>query len=104
MAKDRDLSRTFMRRANLAGLDLRRFNFSMADLRGADLRGADLREAILKYADLRNADLIEANLEGACIDFTDLRGAKLGGHILTYTNGVITHFNGVGVKGLSWPS
>jgi len=61
--------------AFLARADLRDTDLTGADLAGADLRGADLRHARLAGADLRRARLEQANLERAGVAGADLRGA-----------------------------
>lgn len=59
-------------RVRLCGADLRRYDFSEAELMGADLGGADLRGVNLRGAMLGAARLYRADLRGA-----DLRGAFL---------------------------
>ncbi len=57
-----DLSRAYLRSADLIG----------ADLIGADLRNADFTDASLIGADLRGADFTDADLSGTCLDPTAL--------------------------------
>ena len=55
-----DLSKAYLRNADLRGGDLSRTNLADADLTGAVLAGTNLSEA-----DLRDATLVDANLSGA---------------------------------------
>src|SRR5262245_13953600 len=73
-------------KANLAGLDLRRVNFRLADLGGGQLSGADLRGADLRGAFLGGVVLSRANLEGACLKSATLIEAKLDGANLRNAN------------------
>lgn len=57
-----------LRKAKLAGRDLRNANFNDTNLRRTDLSGTDLSGASFRRADLRRADLSESTLVGA--DFT----------------------------------
>jgi uncharacterized protein YjbI with pentapeptide repeats len=54
-----------LRDRNLAGADLRGFDFHQMDLSGTDLRAADLSEADLTDTNLVTADLTGAELAGA---------------------------------------
>ena len=55
-----------------AGLDLREYDFTNANLRNKNFKGADL-----EYAILVNADLEGSNLEGVNLKQADLSGAKM---------------------------
>lgn len=70
-------------RADLQGLDLRKFNFHRANLTGADLRRADLRGVDLSYAFLHNACGIATDLRAALLIGADFTGANLTGANLT---------------------
>jgi hypothetical protein len=77
-----DLTCADLRRARLAGWDLRGTNLRRADLRravlvDADLRGADLTCANLRLAYLQGANLAGANLQGANLHMADLCEADL---------------------------
>lgn len=85
-----DLSRTFLRGANLRGAFLGGVDLRGANLRGAFLRGADLRDAflwgtnfshgaVLGEVKLNNANLAGANLSGAVLVRAVLAGANLSG-------------------------
>ena len=74
--------------ANLADVNLRGVDLSLAKLRGANLERADLRGANLAGADLSNASLRDANLDSANLTGTILEGADLSGTILTRSTGV----------------
>jgi uncharacterized protein YjbI with pentapeptide repeats len=68
--------------ADLAGMDLSRFDLRLAELTAADLAGAGLRQtrftgASLQAANLAGADLTEADLSLADLSAADLRGAVL---------------------------
>jgi uncharacterized protein YjbI with pentapeptide repeats len=90
--RDADLSKVYLRGADLLaadfsqailnGADLSEANVSAADFTGADLvgvnlPGADLRLASLKGADLRSAVLNEARLYRTDLSRADLSGANL---------------------------
>ena len=62
---------------DLAGVDLRRRDFSGANLAGADLEGAVLHRAVLRGANLEGANLLGANLNKADLTQANLRGADL---------------------------
>ena len=66
------LSEAYLRKANLMNADLSATDFSEANLRRAKLDGADLRRA-----NLRRANLSRANLKGAKLHKASLRGANL---------------------------
>ena len=55
-----DLSRTFIRRADLSGASLNWADFSGADCTNANFRGADFEGAILEGTILKGADLTDA--------------------------------------------
>ena len=89
-----DLSRAYLRQAdlhssdlgeaNMSGCDLREADLSHALLSGANLSGADLRQASLASAELSSAtlagaDLRQADLQGSHLDLADLQGADLEG-------------------------
>jgi uncharacterized protein YjbI with pentapeptide repeats len=69
--------------ANLAGRDLRRCNFSHANLWGAKLQNAQLNQSVLNYAQMRNANLSGADLSNADAKFAILSKARLNGAKLT---------------------
>jgi uncharacterized protein YjbI with pentapeptide repeats len=58
-----------IRRADFSGANLRKAKLNYANLMYVDISGADLNGAELRHADLRGADLQRADLSGA-----DLRG------------------------------
>lgn len=78
-----DLSKTFIRRADLSGASLNRADFSGADCTNANFRGADFEGAILEGTILRGADLRDARnltkqqIESAVIDNKTLLPAGL---------------------------
>ena len=75
----KSLSRLDLRKANLGGLNLSRFDLSYTDLGGANLRWANLSGANLSGADLSEANLSGANLSGANLSGADLSEANLSG-------------------------
>ncbi|MBW4488576.1 MAG: pentapeptide repeat-containing protein [Trichocoleus desertorum ATA4-8-CV12] len=75
------LTRAFLQRAYLFGVDLTR-----ADLRGAFLSEAILGPANLYEADLSGADLLQANLSDACLYGARLHTANLTKADLTKAN------------------
>lgn len=82
-----------VKKALLAGADLRHARatgafLARADLRGADLTGMDLRGADLRGADLAGARLEEADLRGARLDQADLGQASLAGADLRGATGL----------------
>src|SRR5215813_12520872 len=74
-----DLSRRYLRLADLREAQLAGTNFYMADLSGACLVGANLAEAELSGANLSGADLRNATLTNANLLVADLHGAVLTG-------------------------
>lgn len=73
------LCNAYLERASWPGIDLSRFDVTLADLRRADLSGADLErvhadEANLTGAILRGARLRAATLDDARLDRADLSG------------------------------
>ena len=70
-----------MANCDLTGADLSEANLSYADLKRANLARANLSKSNLQVAQLAGANLVEANLEGA-----DLRSAKLNGAYLAGAN------------------
>lgn len=64
---------------NLAGADLRAYDFSELDLRGADLSGADLSGQRLYDKDFAGTNLTGANLTDVRVIGGDLTGAVLTG-------------------------
>ncbi|NEQ50930.1 MAG: pentapeptide repeat-containing protein [Leptolyngbya sp. SIO3F4] len=82
-----DLSGCDVRRADFTGANLQSINLNKAYLRGADLRAADLSganlsntdlgRAFLRNANLRDANLTRADLKGANFSLTDLTNANL---------------------------
>ncbi|MBD2498682.1 pentapeptide repeat-containing protein [Nostoc sp. FACHB-280] len=72
-----DLSGVDLSRANLSCIKLSRANLSRAYLSGSDLSGSDLSCAYLSRADLSSADLSGANLSGANLSGANLSGANL---------------------------
>src|SRR6266511_1183039 len=79
-----DLSKSFLKGANLRGAKLHRAHLFDTNLEGADLidaklGGAYLCAARLKSASLNKADLSEADLRGSNLDGADLYGADLRG-------------------------
>jgi hypothetical protein len=91
-----DLSRAYLREADLGGADLSGADLTEAHLRRADLRGANLTEADLGGANLSGAslsgvglsraDLSGANLRRADLRYADLSGASLSGAALSLAN------------------
>jgi uncharacterized protein YjbI with pentapeptide repeats len=66
-----------LRKARLAGADLKARNLARVNLSKADLHGADLSKANLYKANLIEANLSGANLSGVNLYQADLRGANL---------------------------
>ena len=62
---------------DFSGADLRKLNFSGANLRGARFHMVNLKKANLSNANLRGALLSESNLVRANLTGADLRGARL---------------------------
>src|SRR5678815_4824346 len=69
------LVKTDMRKANLRGARLKRFEFSSCDLRGADLSNADVSSASFNDCDLRGTIFTRANVAGADFDGAKTEGA-----------------------------
>jgi hypothetical protein len=93
-----NLSRSYLRGADLSEVQLSEANFRRANLSGAYLRGAVLSGANLRGAHLVGADLIEADLMGANLNGARLRGANLSGAGLARTTFAFLDLRGV--KGL----
>jgi len=91
-----DLSKQWLRGANLVGADLRgarltgdnllEVDISAANLTGADLSAANLTGADLSGANLTRTDLSRAKLPGANLSGADLSGANLSGADLSGAN------------------
>jgi uncharacterized protein YjbI with pentapeptide repeats len=67
---------------DFSGADLRKMNFSGANLKGADFTGSDLRganfaSAVLVGATFKNSDLSGANLSGADLTRAHFEGTRL---------------------------
>ncbi len=102
------LSGADLKKADLAGYDLRDLDLSQAKLQKADLYKADLSGALLKNArltgaDLSRATLVETNLSGAeateaDLSSADLSGSRLSETILSGANLVGTILYGVDVR------
>jgi len=71
--KGADLIGANLSNANLCLANLSKANLRKANLLSADLLSADLSDAVLYRADLRNANLSNADLRGAILLATDLR-------------------------------
>ena len=94
-----DLTRAFLRRAQLSsadlssailtGADLSDANLTGANLSDANLIGADLSDANLTDADLTDAILTDAILIGADLSDANLTDADLTWAILTWAKGII---------------
>jgi uncharacterized protein YjbI with pentapeptide repeats len=79
--KGRNLARVNLSKANLHGADLGKANLYKAnlieaDLSGADLSGVNLYQADLRGANLKGANLLKADLKGAELFRAELTGAK----------------------------
>jgi uncharacterized protein YjbI with pentapeptide repeats len=78
-----DLSRTFIRRADLSGANLEGTNLSYADCKNANFRGVNFKDANLEGTNLVGADLSDAynltreQLAKAIIDDTTILPADL---------------------------
>src|SRR5208283_5365340 len=93
--------KSFFAAASLEGSDLRRVQFTEADLRGAHMARANLFFAHLWYTNLHRADLTQANLSGAflfhadlsraCLSGANMKGTKLISTDLTYADLRETH-------------
>lgn len=75
LSKSADLSRVYLRGANLKEADLNGINFIRADLKAASILNANCSGTDLSMADLSEADLRGTNLEGADLEGADLEGA-----------------------------
>lgn len=74
----RECQGCWLRRSELAQLNLKGARLEKADLQGTDLSETDLSGAKLNGANLRRADLsIVASLKGADLSGADLRGANV---------------------------
>jgi uncharacterized protein YjbI with pentapeptide repeats len=74
----RECQGCWLRRSELAQLNLRGARLEKADLQGTDLSETDLSEAKLNGANLKRADLsIVVSLKGADLSGADLRGANV---------------------------
>ena len=62
---------------DLSNANLRRFDFTYANLNGANLKGANLQWADFRWADLIKSDLTETNLDRADFHKADLKLAAL---------------------------
>ena len=89
-----DLRRALLFRANLSGATLWQSNFA-----AADLRQANLQQAQLNYADLRHALLDRARLVLADLTMVDARDAQLRGADLSYANLGGANLCGVDLRG-----
>ncbi|MBW2737669.1 MAG: restriction endonuclease [Deltaproteobacteria bacterium] len=71
---------------DLSNANLRRFDFTYANLNGANLKGANLQWADFRWADLIKSDLTETNLDRADFHKADLKLAALSKANLSNTN------------------
>lgn len=85
--------------ANLRHRDLRRYDFSYANLTGAQLQHADLRGANFHQANLGGANLFDANLARANLCRTDLYKSTLREATLTNANLQGTGMAGANLSG-----
>jgi hypothetical protein len=74
-----DLRATDLRKARLLRADLRRVDFSEANLQGSNLIEANLERSFFAYASLQGAYLRDANLQRTVFFGADLTGADLNG-------------------------
>jgi uncharacterized protein YjbI with pentapeptide repeats len=99
-----DMSRANLQDADLTGLrgsadmknqsmGLMRASFVSSDLRRANFTGAELARADFSFADLREAKFVGANLSGAEFASSDLRGADLSGADLRGAKFIDTRFH-----------
>lgn len=72
-----DLSKTYLRKANLAYANLDDWNFRGADLRGANFSYASLERANLSDAYLDDAHFSRAQLIGTWLDVASMKNADL---------------------------
>ena len=75
-----------LRKADFSGADLCKADFRCANLRGADFSGADLRKTDFRGVDLRKADFLLADLRWADLRCANLRGADFSGADLRKTD------------------
>ena len=96
-----DFSNTFFIRARLNNADLRRASFYGAELFGADLRAADLQGASLRGARFHLADLRDCKLQGADLYRVDFIATELAGANFTRAICRITAFTNVDLSAVS---
>jgi hypothetical protein len=96
-----NLSRGFLLKAELPGVNLSRSNLVGADLSQADLSRANLSRVDLSRANLSGAKLIGANLSGAKFFRAKLPMAHLKGSVLVETNFERANLTGCFVYGIS---
>ena len=73
----RNLTSSFLKRANLKRAQLEGAILSRTQMQGAKLVGAQLQGANLKGSQLQGANLLEAQLQGANLKGSQLQGANL---------------------------
>jgi uncharacterized protein YjbI with pentapeptide repeats len=74
-------------------------DLSGANLRNADLRRADLAGVCIRRGNLKGANLSEADLQSATLAWTDLSGANLRGTWLQFAEITCTNLRGADLNG-----
>jgi uncharacterized protein YjbI with pentapeptide repeats len=84
--------------ANLAGADLRHYNFVNADLMNADLHGALLGGAYMAHAYLEGADLSDANLVDANLSHSELVNTRFNSAELSHALFIESNMKGADLQ------
>jgi uncharacterized protein YjbI with pentapeptide repeats len=87
----------FIKRAELVGANLERFDLRGAKFAGVNLTNANLRGADLTGADLRGACFVKSDLSRACLHKVNAEGADFTGSDLS-----MSYMRGANFKGASF--